>query len=213
MNALLKKSIAEFVGVTVFLTAIMAAQPAHSTFALAIALGIMILVTGPISGGHLNPAVSLYFYIKREITLGNLLAFVAAQLLGAIAGVYLGTLISNKSVSGFAGNSANLQVAYLVGEVIATAGLVWLIATLVNNKQGAWIPFSVAAWVLAAANFTLTGAQANPAVTFGVMFQSGLAANQGVSLIVAQLAGLLIAVVLLMIFTPAKKKRAAAKKK
>lgn len=212
MNALLKKSIAEFIGVTVFLTAITASSEPLKVISLALALGIMILVTGPVSGGHLNPVVSLYFYVKREITLGNLLAFVAAQLLGALAGSGLGALISNQNVKGFAGNSANLPISYLAGEALATAGLVWLIATLVNNKQTSWIPFAVAAWVMSAANFTLTGAQANPAVTFGVMFQ-GLAANQGVSLIVAQITGLLIAIVLLLIFAPSKKKRAAAKKK
>ncbi|CAB4537195.1 MAG: hypothetical protein F2529_01595 [Actinobacteria bacterium] len=212
MNALLKKSIAEFVGVTVFLTAITASSQPLKVISLALALGIMVLVTGPISGGHLNPAVSLYFYIKRQITLGNLLAFVGAQLAGGIAGSYLGSLISGKTVAGFSGNGDNLPIAYLAGEVVATAGLVWLIATLVNNKQTSWIPFAVAAWVMAAANFTLTGAQANPAVTFGVMVQ-GLAANQGVSLIVAELVGLLLAIVLLMIFAPAKKPRVTARKK
>lgn len=204
MNALLRKSIAEFIGVTVFLTAITASSQPLKVISLALALAIMILITGPISGGHLNPVVSLYFYLKREITLGNLLAFVGAQFAGGIAGSYLGSLISGKVVAGFAGNSDNLPAPYLAGEVVATAGLVWLIATLVNNKQVAWIPFSVAAWVMAAANFTLTGAQANPAVTLGVMVQ-GMAANQGVSLFVAEIAGLLLAIVLIMVLTPAKK--------
>jgi glycerol uptake facilitator-like aquaporin len=212
MNALLRKSIAEFVGVTVFLTAITASSQPLKVISLALALGIMIIVTGPISGGHLNPVVSLYFYLKREITLGNLLAFMGAQFAGGIAGSYLGALITGKTVAGFSGNSDNLPIPYLAGEVVATAGLVWLIATLVNNKQTAWIPFSVAAWVMAAANFTLTGAQANPAVTLGVMVQ-GMAANQGVSIIVAEVAGLLLAILLLLVFTPAKKKRVAPRKK
>ena len=211
MNPLLKKSAAEFVGVTVFLTAITAAGTDFKTLALALALGLMIIVTGPISGGHLNPVVSLYFYIKREITLGNLLAYVAAQLAGGLVGAHLGGLLSNKTITGFTGNGANLGINYLAGEVVATAGLVWIIATLVNNKQGNVIPFALAAWVFAAANFTVTGAQANPAVTFGLMVQ-GLAANQGVSLIVAEALGLLVAVVLLMVFAPAKKKAAARKK-
>lgn len=211
MNALLKKSLAEFVGVTVFLTAITASNMPLKVISLALALGIMIIVTGPVSGGHLNPVVSLYFYIKREISLGNLLAFVAAQLAGALAGSGLGALISGSKVAGFKGIGDALPISYLAGEVLATAGLVWLIATLVNNKQAGWIPFAVAAWVMAAANFTLTGAQANPAVTFGVMFQ-GMAANQGLSLIVAQVLGLLIAVILLLIFAPAKKKSATRKK-
>jgi glycerol uptake facilitator-like aquaporin len=210
MNALLKKSLAEFVGVTGFLTAITAANADFKTFSLALTLGIMIILTGPISGGHLNPVVSLYFYIKREITLGNLLAFVGAQLAGGIAGANLGALISGKTLVGFKGIADNLPFGYLAGEVVATAGLVWLIATLVNNKQGNVIPFAVAAWVFAAANFTPTGAQANPAVTFGLMVQ-GLASNQGVSLMVAEVFGLLLAIILLIVLAP-KAKKVARKK-
>jgi len=213
MNALLKKSIAEFIGVTVFLTAITASiENVSPLISLAIALGIMILVTGPISGGHLNPAVSLYFYIKREITLGTLLAYVGAQLLGGLAGAALGHFLHGEEVAGFVANSTNLSPAALVGEVVATAGLVWVIATLISTKQTSWIPFAVAAWVLSAANFTATGAQANPAVTLGAMFRGALAPNQGVSLMVAQIAGLLLALILTMVFAPAAKKTAAKKK-
>ena len=168
----------------------------------------MILVTGPISGGHLNPAVSLYFYVKREISLGNLLSYVGAQLLGGLFGVWLGTLLHGATVKGFVANSTNLDAAALVGELIATAGLVWVIATLISTKQTTWIPFAVAAWVLSAANFTPTGAQANPAVTLGAMFKGDLAPNQGISLIVAQVAGLLLAILLTMLFSIGKKKTA-----
>lgn len=207
MNALLKKSLAEFIGVAVFLTAITASAPGLKVVSLAIALGSMILVTGPISGGHLNPAVSLYFYIKKQINAGELFSYIAAQLLGAVAGSALGALLLGKTLTGFAGASDNLPTGYIAGEVLATAGLVWIIATLVNNKQGAWIPAAVAAWVAAAANFTPTGAQANPAVTFGVMVQ-GVASNQGIALIVAEAAGLLLAVALLYVFNSKTKKKA-----
>jgi glycerol uptake facilitator-like aquaporin len=212
MNALLKKSIAEFIGVTVFLTAITASMNDYKTFAISLTMATMIIILRPISGAHLNPIVSLYFYLKREITLGNLLAFTAAQFAGSLAGSQLGALISGKTIAGFAGNSDNLPISYLAGEVLVSAGMVWLIASLINNKQTTWIPFAVAGWILAATNFTLTGGQANPAVTFGVMFQ-GMAANQGVSLIVAQLSGLVLALILLMVFAPAKAKRPAAKRK
>lgn len=210
LNALLKKSLAEFIGVAVFLTAITASQPTLKVVSLAIALGAMILVTGPISGGHLNPAVSLYFFIKKQITAGTLFAYIAAQLLGAVAGSALGALLLGKNLPGFSGSADALPAGYLAGEVLATAGLVWIIATLVNNKQGAWIPAAVAAWVAAAANFTPTGAQANPAVTFGVMVQ-GVATNQGLALIVAEAAGLLLAVALLYIFNSKAKKKSKKK--
>lgn len=211
MNALLKKSLAEFVGVTVFLTSITASTTNLKTIALALTIGVMIILTRPISGGHLNPVTSLYFYSKRQITLGTLLAYVAAQFAGALAGSALGALISGGKVAGFAGNSDTLPLGYLVGEVVATAGMIWLIATLITNKQETWIPFAVSAWVIAIANFTQTGGQANPAVTLGVMFQ-GMAANQGVSLMVAEVLGLLLAIILLMIFSSKKKKSVTRKK-
>ncbi len=211
MPALLKKSFAEFVGVAVFLTSITASTGTLKTIAIALTIGIMIILTRPVSGGHLNPATSLYFYSKRQITLGNLLAFIGAQLAGALAGVALGAVISGGTISGFSSTSGNLPTSYVVGEVLATAGMIWLIATLVNHKLDNWLPFAVSAWVVAAGTFTKTGAQANPAVTFGIMF-NGMAANQGASLVVAEVAGVLVAVVLLMIFTPAKKKPAARKK-
>lgn len=210
MNQLLKKSLAEFVGVTVFLTSITASTTNLKTISLALAIGVMILVTRPISGGHLNPVTSLYFYTKKQIDLGTLLAYVAAQFLGALAGSALGALISGGKVSGFAGNSANLPLGYLAGEVVATTGMIWLIATLINNKQENWMPLAVSAWVISASNFTQTGAQANPAVTLGMMFQ-GMAANQGVSLIVAEVLGLLLAVIFIIAFNSTKKK--SAKKK
>ena len=212
MNQLFKKSVAEFLGATGFLTAITASSGELKIVSLALALGVLIIILRPISGAHLNPVVSLYFYLKRDISLGTFLAYSIAQFLGALAGSMLGSLVSNKVVAGFSGNSENLPISYLAGELVATIGMVWLIATLVNNKQPTWIPYTVVAWVIAAGSFTLTGAQANPSVTFGLMFQ-GLAPNQGVSLIVSQMIGLLITLLLLMFFAPAKRKRASVKKK
>ncbi len=211
MNALLKKSLAEFVGVTVFLTSIIGATGILRTIAFALTIGLMVLLLRPISGAHLNPATSLYFLSKRQITTGTFLAYVGAQLAGALAGVALGEAISGGNVGGFSGLGGNLPSAYFIGEVVATTGMIFLIATLINNKQETWLPFAVSAWVIAAATFTKTGAQANPAVTLGLMF-NGMPANQGVALMVAEVTGVLVAVILLMIFSPAKKKTATRKK-
>jgi arsenate reductase (thioredoxin) len=211
MNALLKKSLAEFVGVTVFLTSIIGATGILRTIAFALTIGLMILLLRPISGAHLNPATSLYFLSKRQITTGTFLAYVGAQLAGALAGVALGEAISGGNVGGFSGLASNLPSAYFIGEVLATAGMIFLIGTLLNNKQDTWLPFAVTAWVIAAATFTKTGAQANPAVTFGLMF-NGMPANQGVALMVAEVTGVLVAVILLMIFSPSKKKQGTRKK-
>ena len=213
MNALLKKSLAEFVGVTVFLTAITAgANNGMKPFTVALALGLMILLTGGVSGGHLNPAVSLFFYARKEINLGTFLAYVAAQLAGGFAGASLGALLTGTTNKSFVTSGGSIATMAIAGEVVATAGLVWIIGTLVQNKLGNLIPAAVAAWIITAASFTSTGAQANPAVTFGLLVQGSWPTNFGGQLVVAQVAGVLIAILLLMIFSPSKKKTASRKK-
>ncbi len=212
MNALLKKSLAEFVGVTVFLTAITAgANNGLKPFTVSVALALMILLTGGVSGGHLNPAVSLFFYSRKEIDLGTFLSYVAAQLAGAFAGASLGALLTGTANKSFIASGGTIAPMAIAGEVVATAGLVWIIGTLVQNKLGNLIPVAVGAWVLTAASFTSTGAQANPAVTFGLMVQGSWPTSFGAPLVVAQVAGVLVAIVLLLVFGPAKKRTARKK--
>jgi glycerol uptake facilitator-like aquaporin len=221
INALLKKSIAEFLGVLMFLSSIVAAVAnsgsdhfaAHA--ALAATLGLAILLTAGVSGGHLNPAVSLYFYAKKAISLSELGAYVVAQLAGALAGAFIGAQIVGKSLTGFTTSSAAPSAAAIIGELFATGGLVFLVGYLAANKLGNLIPAAVGFWVMAAAGFTITGAQANPAVSFGLSI-AGQAFDFSAWIILAQLAGVAIAMVFLSIFAakPAKAaKKAAAKKK
>lgn len=221
INALLKKSIAEFLGVLMFLSAIVAAvansgndhMAAHA--ALATTLGLAILITAGVSGGHLNPAVSLYFYAKKAISLSELGAYVASQFAGALVGAFIGAQIVGKSISGFGTSSAAPSSAAIVGELFATGGLVFLIGYLVNNKLGNLIPAAVGLWVFAASSFTITGAQANPAVSFGLSIV-GQAIDFSAWIVIAQLAGGAIAMVFLQIFAakPAKAaKKSVAKKK
>ena len=212
MNALLKKSLAEFVGVTVFLTAITAAGNEFlKPFTVAIALGLMILLTGGVSGGHLNPAVTLFFYSRKEITLGTALAYVVAQLAGGFAGATLGAVLTGTVNKSFIAGAGSATAALFVGEIVATAGLVWIIGTLVQNKLGNLIPVAVAAWILTAATFTATGAQANPAVSFGLVIQGSLPTTFAGPLVLAQVIGVVVAVLLLIVFAPKAKK--ATKKK
>ena len=215
--------VAEFLGVTVFLTAILTAtgfttpDPMAHSAALAITLGLMVLLTGGVSGGHLNPAVSLYFYSKGELKFGELMGYVASQLLGAVAGAALSIYLIGAGKLGFVTSVAspisNVNGAF-VGEVIATAGLVWLIIHLVQNKLGNLIPFALMLWVFAASLFTATGAQANPAVTFGLMVGGKLPISDGLLLMIAEITGLILALVITLALTSGRaKKKAAAKKK
>ena len=213
MNATLKKVIAEFIGTFTFLLAIAGASASGSPLkqiSLALTLGLMILVLGGISGGHFNPAVSIYFYAKKQLSFGELVSYVVAQLVGAFFGVAAGLGLWDKTISPLtAGNQVSAPI--FLGELLATAGLVFIIGTLVNNKQANLIWIAVASWVFAAGTFTVTGAMANPAVAFGLMF-NGISTGSISSIILAQLAGLLAAILLLLVTGAAVAKKAPAKK-
>lgn len=207
MNGLLKKAVAEFVGVTLFLTAIISATQMQDTrfanVALATTLGLMILLTASTSGGHLNPAVSLYFLAKKAIGVVDFIVYVVAQLAGAAVGVLLGNALAGNTHAA-AASSGNLT-GDLIGELVATAILVWLVGHLAANNHGDKIPFAVGAWVLAASMFTLTGAQANPAVAFGLL-TTGADGTWIAQVVIAQVLGALVAVVGTMFVTSAAKK-------
>jgi glycerol uptake facilitator-like aquaporin len=205
---LVKKGVAEFLGVTLFLTAIVGSTSISGTelprLALATTLALMILLTAGISGGHLNPAVSLYFYAKKQLGLSELLAYLAAQLLGGLAGTHLGAYLAAKPLAGPSASGTAPEAQFLVGEIVATAVLVWIVGYLAANDKGNLIPWAVGLWVSAAAAFTLTGAQANPAVTFGLMF-TGKGVGETGWLVIAQLVGTVFAMLLLSLFGKAKK--------
>jgi glycerol uptake facilitator-like aquaporin len=211
MNNLVNKMLAEFVGATLFVTAIYGAVISGSgifSIALATTLGLMILMTAGISGGHLNPAVSLYFFARKEIDAQHLLSYIVAQLAGGFVGAVLGSTIWQKTIQAPSMDNGN-SAATLVSEFLATAVLVWLVGTLAKTNRGALIPAAVGLWVAAAAAFTPTGAQANPAVSFGLLFFPGGGHPVGTQagLVLVQLAGALVALVLINFFDqkPAKK--------
>jgi len=212
IDPFLRKLLAEFLGVTIFLTAIIGAVTSGSpvkTGALAAALALAILVTASISGGHLNPAVSIYFYSRKEMSLKDLLGYIVAQILGGLFGAWIGLTIWGKTVTVVEGNAS---AGAILGELFATGGLVWLIGRLASTKNGHLIPGAVGLWVFAIATFTPTGGQANPAVTIALIL-AGQGAAASAQLVLAELAGMLIASVFITIFAEkvaAKKAEAAA---
>ncbi len=212
IDPFLRKLLAEFLGVTIFLTAIIGAVTSGSavkTGALAAALALAILVTASISGGHLNPAVSIYFYSRKEMSLKDLLGYIVAQILGGLFGAWIGLTIWGKTVTVVEGNASP---GAILGELFATGGLVWLIGRLASTKNGHLIPGAVGLWVFAIATFTPTGGQANPAVTIALIL-AGQGAAASAQLVLAELAGMLIASVFITIFADkvaAKKAEAVA---
>ena len=217
INATLQKLIVEFLGATLFLIAL-SASISHSLvvpeLAIAATFGLALLITSGISGGHLNPVVSLYFYSRKALSLRDFLLYVAAQIGGAVFGTFIGMQLWGKAVRPLNLGSAP-DISVLLGEWVATGGLVFLFGFLVSTKRANLIPLTAAIWIFSAASFTQSGSQANPAVSLALILNGQGVATSG-WIIIAQLVGLLSAILGVMVFTakPAKAKstKKAAKK-
>lgn len=217
INATLQKLIVEFLGATLFLIAL-SASISHSLvvpeLAIAATFGLALLITASISGGHLNPVVSLYFYSRKTLSLKDFLLYVAAQIGGAFFGTFIGMQLWGKDVRPLNQGSVP-DISVLLGEWVATGGLVFLFGYLVATKRANLIPMTAAIWIFSAASFTQSGSQANPAVSLALILNGQGVATSG-WIIIAQLVGLLSAILGVMVFTakPAKAKspKKAAKK-
>ena len=165
-----------------------------NTISTIFALALLILVLGPVSGAHFNPVVTLVQFLSKSISMAASLAYLVAQVAGAIVGALVANAMFDLSVFQI---SSHLRVSTgtLIGEVIATAGLVALIQILISRKQDSVIAVSVAAWIGSACFFTSSTSFANPAVTVGRIFSdtfAGIAPASVLPFILAQAVGGLI---------------------
>ena len=134
-----------------------------NTIATGAGLVVLILIFGPVSGAHFNPAVTLAFFLKREIKAGMASAYVAIQIVGAIAGVFLAHAmfdlpILQQSIK------ARLGLGQAIGEATATFGLVLTILGCVRFRPDA-TAYAVGLFITAGYWFTSSTSFANPAVT------------------------------------------------
>jgi glycerol uptake facilitator-like aquaporin len=165
-----------------------------NTISTIFALALLILVLGPISGAHFNPAVSLVQMISRAQKPVETLVYVIVQVAGAIVGAIVANVMFDQPAVQFSTND-RVSPGMLLGEVIATAGLIAIIGVLSFRKQDALIPVAVAAWIGSAYFFTSSTSFANPAVTIGRLFSNTFAGIDPASVapyIGAQLLGALI---------------------
>lgn len=126
-------------------------------------LVVLVSLLGPISGAHLNPAVSLVFALRRELGASDLIAYVAAQVTGAIAGAWLAHLMFDLPVVQISGTFRTGPGQWL-SESVATFGLVLTILLGIRNRPAA-VPALVGLYIGAAYWFTASTSFANPAVT------------------------------------------------
>lgn len=201
--------LAEFVGslfllATVVGSGIMAERLAGGNIAIALLgntlptgaiLVVLITMLGPVSGAHFNPAVSLVFRLRRELSTGNTVFYILAQLAGAVCGVLLAHVMFDLPVLELS-QKVRTGHGQWVSEFVAAFGLITtILATLRARPE--MVATSVGLYITAAYWFTASTSFANPAVTIARSLTDSFA---GISLagvpafIVAQLAGALAAV-------------------
>lgn len=177
--------------------------------ATVLGLGVLIAVLMPISGAHINPAVSLAILLRREISGGEAAVYVIAQLLGGMGGVALAHVMFGRAVLEISGND-RLTTGTFVGEIVATAGLIAIILLLVQRGSASLLPLVVPAWIGAGYVFTSSTSFANPAVTLGRMFTdsfAGISPLSGLGFMAAQLVGIAVALALVIpVMTASKEK-------
>jgi glycerol uptake facilitator-like aquaporin len=168
------------------------------------ALGVLIWTLGPISGAHFNPAVTLVAATRREMAAKEAGLYVGAQVLGALLGVALANLMFALPAWEVSTND-RVSTGTLLGEVVATAGLIGLIGAVTRTGNGHLGPVLVPAWIGAAYFFTASTSFANPAVTIGRAFSdtfAGIAPSSVLPFIAAQLVGAFAGAVLTEFFYP-----------
>jgi arsenate reductase len=179
-------------------------QLLENAAATATGLFTIILICGPVSGGHLNPVVSLVDAAFGGISWRTAFAYVPAQVAGCVAGaVTANVMFSLAAVSISTHHRAS--PAHVFSEVIATAGLVLVIFALARSGRLATAPAAVGAYIGAAYWFTSSTSFANPAISVGRIFSdtfAGIAPASVPAFVVAQLAGGLAALGLVRVLYP-----------
>jgi len=165
-----------------------------NTLATGAILFVLITMLGPVSGAHFNPAVSLVFRLRGELTTPAALSYTLAQLAGGIAGVWTAHIMFDLPILQFS-EKARTGFGQWTGEFIATFGLVLtIIGTLRSRPQ--WVPVSVALYITAAYWFTSSTSFANPAITIARSLSNsfaGIAPDDISGFVAAQILGALLA--------------------
>jgi glycerol uptake facilitator-like aquaporin len=208
MPSLAQRAFAEWLG-TAFLLAtvvgsgIMAAKLAGGNLAIALLcntlptgaiLSVLVIVFGPVSGAHLNPAVSLAFALRGEIRPATATAYIAAQVLGGIVGVWAAHLMFELPIWQLSVTVRTGSGQWLA-EAVATFGLLVTIFGCVARTPSA-VPYAVGLYITAAYWFTASTSFANPAVTIARSLSdtfAGIAPSGVLWFVVAQFVGMLAA--------------------
>lgn len=184
-------------------------QLLENSTATALGLGVLILLFGPVSGAHFNPAVSAVDWLlgrRRGSGLSprDVLAYTLAQCVGAVLGAVLANSMFDLALLQIS-TKARAGSGHWIGEIVATAGLVALIFTLARTGRAGLSAGAVGAYIGAAYWFTSSTSFANPAVTVGRIFSNtfaGIAPTSAPGFIAAQLVGAGLGAGLVLVLCP-----------
>ena len=157
-------------------------------------LFVLITMLGPVSGAHFNPAVTLAFWLRREIKLNEALAYVGIQIIGAIMGTLVAHAMFEEILLQTSTNIRNGPAQWL-SEGVATFGLVATILGTLRWRPEA-VPTAVGLYITAAYWFTASTSFANPAVTIARSLTdtfSGIAPANAPGFILMQFVGAAVA--------------------
>ncbi len=205
----MKKVVAEFFGTLVLLAAIIGSgimatnltsdvgvQLLINCIAVVAVLFVLISIFGEVSGAQFNPLVSIYLQYQGKQDGQTTVKLIVAQIIGGISGTKLAELMFHENLGTMATKERN-SLGLLIGEVVATAGLMLIIAFAVKGRIN---PVTVVpAWIAGGYFFTSSTIFANPAVTIGRSFSdsfAGIHPNSILGFITAQLVGLILGVML-----------------
>jgi arsenate reductase len=163
----------------------------ENAFATALGLTVLILVFATISGAHFNPVVTLADITLHREKWSIAAVYLPAQVIGCIAGAILANLMFAEPAAAWS-TTQRSGWPLLLGEVVATAGLIVVIFALVRTGRSHLAAPAVGAYIGAAYFFTSSSSFANPAITIGRMFTdtfAGISPASALPFIAAQIVG------------------------
>lgn len=179
----------------------------ENSLATTLGLAVLIAIFQKLSGAHFNPVVTLADRVlgtRRSV--GEIIIYVAAQVVGGIGGAVLANAMFDTSTS--ISTTDRATAGHLLAEVIATAGLVLVIFALVRGGRSEAVAPAVGAYIGAAYWFTSSTSFANPAVTIGRIFTdtfAGIAPTSVLPFLGAQVVGAVVGVAVVMLVFPVRK--------
>lgn len=179
-------------------------QLLENAAATAAGLFAIILMVGPVSGAHFNPVVSLADAAFGGLSWRDAAAYIPAQIAGCITGAVLANGMFELAAISIS-ETQRASGGHLLAEVVATAGLLLVIFSLVRSGRAATAPAAVGAYIGAAYWFTSSTSFANPAITIGRMFSdtfAGIAPSSAPAFIAMQLVGGAVGIALVRTLYP-----------